>query len=61
MNQDGQPNTVFVLHQQDPALIQANHSLGAPTLDSNPRRLGVLLSSPQGLPPAATSDELLLP
>lgn len=61
LNGDRQPDRVIIIRQNDPARRIKNDSLGDPELDTNPRRLLVLVRSPAGLTRAAENDTILPP
>ena len=60
MNRDGIDDVVLVTEETDPANFKKNpEPLGPETLNLNPRRLIILLSSPNGLKEVLSRDNLL--
>lgn len=61
LDKDGIADAVLVLQEVDPLKRVHNKGLGAPELDTNPRRLVVLLKSPDGLRKVAETSRFLPP
>ena len=61
INQDGRSDAVLVLRGDDPARRIKNDGMGEDPIDTNPRRLLVLLSSSAGYRAVASSDSLIPP
>lgn len=61
LDKDGVADVVLVLQEDDQHKRVRNEGLGAPELDLNPRRLVVLLKSPDGLRKVAETSRLLPP
>lgn len=61
LDKDGVADVVLVLQENDQGNRVRNEGLGAPELDTNPRRLVVLLKSSNGLRKIAESSRLLPP
>lgn len=61
LNGDKRADTVLIVRQNDPAKRLTNEGLGASLLDTNPRRMLVLVDKGGGLELAASSDSLIPP
>lgn len=61
LDKDGNADAVLVLRQQNRRKILRNEGLGASELDTNPRRLVVLLNSPEGFSKIAETSRFLPP
>lgn len=58
LNGDGRADKVIIEQQQDPSKIIKNSDFGANKLNTNPRRITVLLASANGFTPAAQANWL---
>lgn len=61
LNHDGRSDAALVLLRDDPALRIKNDGMGEDPIDTNPRRLLVLLGSAAGYRAVASSDSLIPP
>ncbi|MDR2872135.1 MAG: hypothetical protein LBV45_06370 [Xanthomonadaceae bacterium] len=59
LNRDGIEDAVLILEQTDPANLVSNEGLGSSILNLNPRRLLILLKTPEGYQQALSRDNLL--
>ncbi|MDR2188876.1 MAG: hypothetical protein LBE62_12650 [Azonexus sp.] len=59
LSQDDLEDVALILEQTNPANFIANDSLGVSTLNLNPRRLVVLLKTPEGYREVLSRDDLL--
>jgi len=59
LNRDGIEDAVLVLEETNPANFKPNEGLGAPVLNVNPRRLLILLKTPDGYRKVSSRDNLL--